>query len=452
MSIRDDLKAYVDGELTPSREAEVRQALESDPTLQAEVIELRQLSAVIREASFQPEAVGLESTLLALAAARRKKAAPWFVSRRLAWGLGLAATLVLAVLTVPNLMTRGDGDTGMFGSDADVAATPAAAKATGGTESATAPALKNESVSRAGRDYPPPIDAKSLAGGAKEMTARGRAGESKERTASHGAGGVYSFEKRKAGAGVAAIPEAQSTDRPALPSYRHKVADNDLQRQPSLEVRTAEVSLQVPDVVRAQAVAADLAKDLGGRVESSGAASYDAGTATADVVLRVPVGKFSVAMARVRSLGRVVSESMTGEDVTAQVADTEARLRVLRAEEEQDIALLKKAKDVEQTLLIKDRLTELRQGIEGLDAQRKVLRDQAAMSTITAHLSQMQIPAPPRPPENWLQIVWGRAWGGLAGIGRSLASVGVYLFVFAPIWVPVVGVGWWLYRRNRRVG
>jgi hypothetical protein len=420
MSIRDDLKAYVDGELTPSREAEVRQALNADPALQAEVFELRQLSQAIRVSSTQPEPAGLESTLLALQNARRRDVRPRFPSHRLAWGLGLAATLVLAVLVAPHVGRSTEEDSAAAPASADKAESVAGSPETNGTFSAK-------------RSTPPALDVpsgKKLTGG---MAARGQGG------VKHNLGG-------ESGSVTAGVPMEEQ--RGATSLSKAGPVDGDYQAQPSLEVRNAELFLEVVDVSAAQDKATAAVKSLGGRIDSTGVLSYDAGLAKADMSLRVPARQFEPSVARLRGLGRVLNEGTSTEDVTARVADAEARLRVLRAEEVQDISLMRKAKTMADTLRVKDRLSEVRQKIESLDAQRKVLRNKAAMSTINLHLSQRPKAHALLQRPGWLATVWTQASDGLGSAGRTLGGAGVYLFVFAPLWAPVAGVGWWLYRKQ----
>ncbi|HEY3781951.1 MAG TPA: hypothetical protein VGL56_12775 [Fimbriimonadaceae bacterium] len=58
MSIRDDLKAFVDNELPAERAEEVRLAIEQDPALQQEVTFMKLLSREIQESAAEPEIKG----------------------------------------------------------------------------------------------------------------------------------------------------------------------------------------------------------------------------------------------------------------------------------------------------------------------------------------------------------------------------------------------------------
>jgi hypothetical protein len=97
MSFREDLKAFIDGELPAGRTMEIERALEADPALAAEAEELRALTSVLRSVP-QPEVRGYESTLIALSsaerAAPRRTWLPWFGS------VALAGSVAMAILFV----------------------------------------------------------------------------------------------------------------------------------------------------------------------------------------------------------------------------------------------------------------------------------------------------------------------------------------------------------------
>ncbi|MGV3616734.1 MAG: hypothetical protein ACO1SV_15510 [Fimbriimonas sp.] len=77
MSLHDDLKAYLDGELPAERMAEMREAIDRDPMLAQEAEALSGISGAIKMAAAQPSSVGLEETLKALSRRERRPWWPW---------------------------------------------------------------------------------------------------------------------------------------------------------------------------------------------------------------------------------------------------------------------------------------------------------------------------------------------------------------------------------------
>lgn len=93
MDIREDLKAYVDGELAEARRLEVEAAVSADPLLQREVDLLRRLSIEIPHVAHDVDVVGATETLARL---RRRRTPFW------APLAGAAACLLLAMVLYPN--------------------------------------------------------------------------------------------------------------------------------------------------------------------------------------------------------------------------------------------------------------------------------------------------------------------------------------------------------------
>jgi hypothetical protein len=115
---------------------------------------------------------------------------------------------------------------------------------------------------------------------------------------------------------------------------------------------------------------------------SSGAQSQS----SADLTLRVPAERFEEARGEIRKLGlRVDSERLEAQDVTRQYVDQEARLRNLRAQEQQYLTILKQAHTVKDTLEVSDKLNEVRGEIEQQQAEFQALAKQ--VETVSLQIS-----------------------------------------------------------------
>jgi hypothetical protein len=98
MNLRDDLKAYLDGELAPERMAEMREAIDRDPVLAREAEELASIGRGLRSAEIYPAAVGLEDTLKALEHHQRRPFWVWIAPVAVA-----ASALVFMTISVRRL-------------------------------------------------------------------------------------------------------------------------------------------------------------------------------------------------------------------------------------------------------------------------------------------------------------------------------------------------------------
>jgi hypothetical protein len=218
-----------------------------------------------------------------------------------------------------------------------------------------------------------------------------------------------------------------------------------------LVVKNADVSCRVPSVADAMAKSGSIAEGLGGFVISSNSSDLKGENPTGMVVMRVPAIRFDSAMKQIRALGDVINESSSGQDVTAQVADIGARIKVLKAEEESYITMLRAARRVGEMLEIKERLSGVRQEIESLTAQVLSLKDLASLSTITATFEEktkkrVEIDEP----KGGFEETWNTAVNGLQSGLQFLGNVVIFIFVYSPFWLPIVGILWWLNKRAKK--
>jgi hypothetical protein len=109
---------------------------------------------------------------------------------------------------------------------------------------------------------------------------------------------------------------------------------------------------------------------------------------TITVVFRVPAAVFDATLETLRGLGSVSTEKVTGQDVTEEYVDLEARLKARRAVEDQYLAILKDAKNIPDILAVEHNLGEVRTDIERAEGRRRFLDSQTSLSTFTVHLGR----------------------------------------------------------------
>ncbi len=161
--------------------------------------------------------------------------------------------------------------------------------------------------------------------------------------------------------------------------------------QERMVIQTADLRVSVADTVLAMNETSALAKRLGGYVVSSDryTTSNNSGTYTrTNIYIRVPAEKLEEAMEAVRQMSAtgkdgILNESLSGEDVTSDFVDSSARLRNLKAAEEQLVKLMENTEDLEATMLVFKQLTETRSQIEVLEGHIKYLTESAALSSLS---------------------------------------------------------------------
>lgn len=242
-------------------------------------------------------------------------------------------------------------------------------------------------------------------------------------------------EQRYEAGGGAVDGSAGQPNQPAQPAER-------------LVIKTAQIAIQVDDVRAADQAIRDRAAQLGGyvvSVQTSGSDEY----LTATVVFRVPAERFDEALGGVQGLAkRVLSNFVTGDDVTEEFVDLESRLRNLEATRTRLLDLLAKANRVEDALQVNNALTDVQGQIEQIQGRMKYLRQSAAMSTISVSLE----PVPPQPTiieeDSWqpLRVARG-ALRELVQFGQGIVELLIVVGVWTPVWLPIGLVGWWGWRR-----
>ena len=199
-------------------------------------------------------------------------------------------------------------------------------------------------------------------------------------------------------------------------------------------IRTGQLTVRVDSVEKSERAAGKLIASIGGYVEGSHSDDLAGENPTITMSLRVPVDQFDNVIAQCETLGVRLAKQMSSDDVTSQLVDMDARSKVMRAEEDSLVAMLRQSRNLDTTMSLQSRLTELRGTIESIQGQRKALAGQAALSKLDLTLQQStHLVVTPNDDSKWLASVWADATNKLYSIGRLLATAGVYFLVFSPL-------------------
>ncbi len=157
-------------------------------------------------------------------------------------------------------------------------------------------------------------------------------------------------------------------------------------------LRNAELILEVPDPSAAQRKITSIAESLGGFVVTSESKQRQIGDSgkqelEVNVVVRIPAPQFGSALDQIRAQGsRVIQEKTTGQDVTEEFIDLEARIKTQKALELQFLEIMKQARKVADALEVQRQIADVRTEIEKLEGRKRFLENRASLSTITVSL------------------------------------------------------------------
>jgi hypothetical protein len=150
------------------------------------------------------------------------------------------------------------------------------------------------------------------------------------------------------------------------------------------------------------------------------------------LTIRVPAVSFQAALSDLRRVGRVEGQSISGQDVTSQYVDLQARLRNWQAQERVLLRLMSRATTIGDTLRIQNELSQVQMRVEELKGQLRVLDNQTSFATIDVSMRESGAsPIPPRPHRaSGLVQAWRDARDGFVSV---LSAVVVGLGYLLPI-------------------
>lgn len=201
-----------------------------------------------------------------------------------------------------------------------------------------------------------------------------------------------------------ARPQA-STELPRLDNQSaNKVSYNETIKPMAIEatidrkiIRNADLTIEVASTAQAQQQVTQIAETNGGFVVTSEAKqreNTEPAKRTVDIklVVRVPSPQFNSALSQIESLAtNMPQRNVTGQDVTEEFIDLEARIRTQKALELQFLEIMKQAANVADALEVQRQVAEVRTEIERLEGRKRFLANQSSLSTITVNLTT---PAP----------------------------------------------------------
>jgi hypothetical protein len=215
-------------------------------------------------------------------------------------------------------------------------------------------------------------------------------------------------------------------------------------------IRQAALEVELDDVDRAIARLTDLVEAAGGYVADTQVHSDEKGVARATVTAYVPPAAFGRALGDLERIGHLRTRRVTGQDVSEEFVDLEARTRNLERHEAQLLSFMGKAQKVADLVSLENELARVRGEIERLSGRLRFLRARTEMAGIQVSLVRGIAPAPAQDlwTRAWIQVrqAFVAGWKAAFEVAVGLAAVAAQL---SPIALPAV-FGWAVYRRFRR--
>ena len=233
-------------------------------------------------------------------------------------------------------------------------------------------------------------------------------------------------------------------------------AASDVSRQERMIIRTVSMSVLVEDTDKTLEQVRALAASYDGYVADSNRWMINDTQAMAQITIRVPADSLDAALEALRGMVlKVEHEASSGQDVTEEYTDVQARLRNLEATEKELLALLTEVREnrgkAEDILAVYRELTSIREQIETLKGRSQYLEQMTALATITIEIRPAAVPATVVEPYQWNpQVTASRALRSLVSFGRVAIDVAIYLIIFSPVVIIPALIIWVIVRAVRR--
>ena len=162
--------------------------------------------------------------------------------------------------------------------------------------------------------------------------------------------------------------------------------------------------------------------------------------ANASLTVRIPSDRLEVALKYFKSLSvKVVTENLTGEDVTNQYTDINARLKTLDQTKAIFEDMLNKATLIPDILNVQREIMNIQDQIDSLKGQTKYLEENSSLSKITVYLSTDELSLPYAPLDSWRpELIMKEAVRSLITNLRSVVGILIWIGIYAAIWLPVL--------------
>ena len=157
-------------------------------------------------------------------------------------------------------------------------------------------------------------------------------------------------------------------------------------------IRNADLTMEVSSPTDTQHRIVSIAESHGGFVVTSEAKqreSTEPAKRTLDIklVVRIPENSFGSALDQIRGLtSSPIEEKVTGQDVTEEFIDLEARIRTQKALEAQFLQIMRQTGKIVDALQVQRQIAEVRSDIERLEGRKRFLENRSSLSTVTVNI------------------------------------------------------------------
>jgi hypothetical protein len=166
---------------------------------------------------------------------------------------------------------------------------------------------------------------------------------------------------------------------------------------------------------------------------------------TGVITFMVPATRFDDTIDQLSKLGKVQNEHISGQDVSGQYVDLNARLVNAESQRAAMLALLAQAHNINDIITVQNQIGQITGEIEQLKGQIKYLDTNTAYSTVTVSMTEAGAPVPAASSDSWgfATALTDAAHNFVTTINYVVTGLGA----IGPLLV-LLGLGYLLWRRR----
>ena len=204
-------------------------------------------------------------------------------------------------------------------------------------------------------------------------------------------------------------------------------------------IRSGTMSIEVDKYDETKGKIKDIASRFSGYITNTKSQLNANGKKQGTISIRIPSDKFDAVRAELAKIGKVMNENITGNDVTDEYMDLDAREKTQRQLEQRLLKLLdEKTAKLTDVVEVEQKLSAVRETIEKTEGRMKYLRDQASYSTLAISVYEPSLLTTSTGGGFFYEM--GESFSkGLSGFTMVLSGIITVLIALLPILI-IVGI------------
>jgi hypothetical protein len=220
-------------------------------------------------------------------------------------------------------------------------------------------------------------------------------------------------------------------------------------------IRSGNINIEAENYDETEKKVKDIAAHNNGYVTNTSSSVNAQNKKQGTVTLRIPADKFDAVLTELPEIGKVMNQNITGNDITEEYVDAEARLKTQRELENRLLNLLsEKTAKLTDVVEVETKLSQVRENIERTEGRMRFLKDQASYSTLAVSIYEYSLIETSSGGGFFYEL--GEAFRkGLQGFTKVISGIITVFIALIPLLIIVAViiyfVRWYLRRRKLRI-